>query len=76
MKPEKILTNLGLSVNFVIIILLLVVIYYLYLMNDNLSNQGFGVGAQRYSTEDCQQCFSDPNCRQNDGARFFWCTER
>ena len=45
MKPDKILTNLGLSVNFVIIILLLVVIYYLYLMNNNLGIQGFGVSA-------------------------------
>ena len=72
MKPEKILTNLGLSVNFVIIILLLVVIYYLYLMNDNLSIQGFGVGGQP-SEEECRRCGPGSNCNEEV---FRYCTMR
>lgn len=72
MKPDKFLTNLGLSVNFVIIIMLLVVIYYLYLINDNLSIQGFRVGGQP-SDEKCQECMVSGNC---NAAQLDYCTMR
>tara|TARA_Y100001958_G_scaffold158474_1_gene156452 strand:+ start:6959 stop:7279 length:321 start_codon:yes stop_codon:yes gene_type:complete len=46
---EKILKQLGLSINIVIVILLLVIIYYLYLINNSLSLERFGIGGQGIS---------------------------